>query len=712
MRRLFALVCLFATSALAAPAVAAPSTPETGYDLLANAPLAHVYRDGVVADASAPGFVKYLRDMNGSWRLGITEDGRPGAYLPGLQANVWLPVGPELEGEKLVLDAAFKPIGNDQRVDVFVGGDKIKHLVLEPGWQTHRIEIPAGKAKGLAKVRLHFRRSVEHNGGKTAAAIRYLRIAKASSEPLPADEATLASALAPATGETLTLPAGGGLDYYVVPAKGMVLVGNTAGGEVEVWTQLDGKKPSKLGGGAALALSLDAVAGKPVRLMLRGKGGAVKLAGGRLNGGTAQAPGVKKPKYVVFWLIDTLRADKLPFYDIPNANGRPKVQTPNLSALATESVVFEPFWVQGNESKASHASLFTGTYPVTHRVYTHEAKLKDSHTTLAEAFKKAGYATGGFVSNGYVSDRWNFAQGFADKDFQNFIREGKANNARAVVKAATKWIDAHKDKPFYLYLGTSDPHVTYRAHKEFIDQYDRAGAYDGRYKKNLSGAELGKIKGRKKPPSQRDQQRIEALYENEIAFNDKHFGKLVEHLKAAGIYDETMIIVSSDHGDEFWEHGSAGHGHNLHQELINVPLMIRFPGALAGKKAGFGADGVDLLPMVMRMLGQDVPGDVQGQDVLPLVAATGAVYPRATIASMGTGSYALQVGPAKVIMRSERSITAYDTKADPAEKSDVFGERVVLSMTAMDPLSVFLSRAGEWDKAKWGSPNNLTRAFR
>ncbi|MCB9553756.1 MAG: sulfatase [Myxococcales bacterium] len=489
----------------------------------------------------------------------------------------------------------------------------------------------------------------------------------------------------------------------------MKLVGSAAGGTVEVSTQLDGGKPSRLGGGGALSLPLDPVAGKAVRVMLRGKGGAVKLTGGKLDGGVAKKPAIAKPKYVVVWLIDTLRADKLPFYRVPNANGRPKVETPNLAALAKEALVFEPYWVQGNESKASHASLFTSTYPVVHRVYTQEANLPDKLTTIAEVFKKAGYKTGGYCSNGYVSDRWNFDQGFAKGDFRNFIREGGANNAKAIVKAAKGFIDANKGKPFYLYLGTSDPHVTYRAHKEFIGKYDTGGEYTGRYKKALSGEELGKIKGQKNPPGERDRKRIEALYENEIAFNDKHFGEVIAHLKAAGIYDETLIIVTSDHGDEFWEHGSAGHGHSLHQELVNVPMMIRFPGVLGGKRAEFGMDGVDLLPLLADIVGQPRPDDAQGLDVLPLIGAEGAIYPRATIASMGTGSYALQVGPAKVIMRSERSITAYDTKADPAEKSDVFGDKVVLSMAAMDPLSLFLSRAAKWDKAKWGAPNNLTR---
>ncbi len=702
---------LFAALLLAGPSLPAHAA-DAGYDLVANAPLAHVYRDGVVADAAAPGFVKYIRDMNGSWKLGVKADGRTGALLPGLQSNVWLPVDADLAGQALVMEAGFKPLkksGRAQRCDVFIEGDKIGSLELSDGWQMHRVKIPAGKVKaGLVKVRLHFSYAVDHPKGKSAGIIRFVRIAPESAAQPVFDEAALAGNIAPVRGGALQLNDGGGLDYYITPVKGMTLQGKATGGSVEVFAQLDGQKPQRLGGGAELSINLDKVAGKAVRLMLRGKGGTVSVTGARIAGGTLKAPAVKKPKYVLFWLIDTLRADKLPFYDIPNANGRPKVKTPHLSKLAAESTVFEPFWVQGNESKASHASLFTGTYPVKHGVYTHKAKLKDSHTTLAEAFKKAGFKTGGFVSNGYVSDRWNFAQGFPAKDFTNTIREGKANNAKALVRSAKKWVDANKDKPFYLYMGTSDPHVTYRRHKAFIDQYDREGGYNGRYMKSLSGTELGKLKGKKRPPSQRDQTRIEALYENEIAFNDKWFGEMVAHLQAAGIWDETLVIIGSDHGDEFWEHGSCGHGHNLHQELINVPLVIRWPGMFPATRATFGAGGVDLLPTMQAMLGQKRPGDVQGADLLPFVGAQGAVYPRAIIASQGRGSYALQVGPAKVIMRSERSITAYDVKADPAEKSDVFGSKVVTTLAAMDPLSVFLSRAEDWDKSKMGSPNNLS----
>ncbi len=698
------LPLLWASTALAAP--------DTGYDLRANVPLAHVVRDGVVADAASPGFVKYTRDKRGRWKYGITEAGRPAAYQPGLQANLWLPVGPDLAGEALVLEAAFLPTGRKLAMDAFVNKRKVSSPAIRKGWQNVRIKLPAGVVKvGINKIRLHFRQQVAHGGTKTAAAIRFVRITRANAPAAPTNEKDTALALRSVEGDAVVLPDGGGLDYYITPVGGLKLIGSARGGTVEVFAQLDGKKPRRIGGGAKLNVSLDAVAGRAVRLMLRGKGGVVKLDGGRLDGGgTAPVNKVARPKYVVFWLIDTLRADKLKFYRHPNPHKR-KVKTPHLSALAKESTIFEPFWVQGNESKASHASLFTGVYPVAHGVYTEKAKLRAGHTTLAEAFGKAGYRTGGFVSNGYVSARWNFAQGF--KDFKNFIREGKPNNAKAVVKSALPWIDKHKAKPFYLYLGTSDPHVTYRRHKEFIATYDKGDAkYGGRFKKNLTGGELGKLKGKKRPPSERDQARIEALYENEVAFNDKHFGRLVEHLKKAGIYEETMIIVSADHGDEFWEHGSCGHGHSLHQELINVPLMVKWPKAFPAKRVTVGADGVDLLPTLLHVLAQPIPSDVQGNDLLPYIHAKGAVYPRAVMASQGWGSFALRTGPAKAVFRSEASIQIYDKTKDPGEQSDVLRSKPVLALAALDPLSLFLSRPKRWKKRSWGAPNNLSRGFK
>ena len=516
-------------SALVATAFAQPA--DYGYDLEANTPFAHVINGGPVADASRLGFAKYVRDLSGRWTVNQPHKGRPAALIPGLQGHFWLPRGGELPKQNLAIEFMLDPLGSDQRLDVFVSGKKVAHKVFESGWQTHTVKIPGNLLVAPdVHVRLHFRRTISHKGKKTPAAIRYIRLKAASRANLPSDEAALSDALNYGGNGQLRITKETGLDWFLVPAKNSKLVSHVTGDPISVLVQTDKGSRKTLASGAGLSADLSKYAGQPIRLMLRSSGNTV-LTGGQITGGQPGQPQAKNaPKYVVFWLIDTLRADKLNVYEQRSANGRPKPRTPNLDALAKEATVFQNFWVQGNESKASHASLFTGTYPAVHKVFDHKANLPDKLTTLAEAFTKNGYLSGGYVSNGYISDRWNFAQGFNKRVFINNIRKGRANNARAILRDAKPFIDKYKKKPFYLYLGTSDPHVTYRRHKKLIRRYDNK-PYSGRYQKNITGGELGKLKGKKNAPSKRDQERIEALYENEIEFNDIYFGKLVAHLK-------------------------------------------------------------------------------------------------------------------------------------------------------------------------------------
>jgi len=669
----------------------APTGPRLDYDLRANLPLAHTYRAGVVADAAQVGFVKYIRDLGRRWKLDQREDDRPVAFPPGRQAQLWLPVGPELAGRPLVVEVLIKPI-RQKRLDLFVNGKKVGEPVLTGGWQQVRLPLPARAVKeGLAEVRLYFGKRRRRAGIRTCAAIRYVRIALASAKAAPTDEAQLATFLRPATSSgALRLPRSGGLDYYITPVKGLKLVGSASGGQVEVLLQRDGEKPQTLAAAATLEVPLDAAAGQAVRLMLRGKGGDVTLIDGGIRGARAGARiAAAKPKHVIFWLIDALRADKLDFYD-PAGAKRPQVKTPHIGAVAAKGVVFDPFWVNSNESKAGHASFWTGTYPAVHRVVSHRAKLRESQLTIAEAFREAGYQTAGFISNGYISRRWNFHQGF--QHVTNFIREGKPNDARAVVKAAIPWINRNKDK-------------------EFIKQYDVGPPYQGPYRRYLSGNSLGKIKQSKRRPSARERARIEAIYENELAYNDKHFGRLVAHLKKLGIDQQTLIIISADHGEEFWEHGSCGHGNGLHREQVSVPLILRWPGVLPAGKVVSGHDGVDLQATLLHVLGREQPEEVQGESLLPFVGAA-RVYPRAMMASSESGAYALRINKVKVIARSAAAIDAYDLSSDPREQKDVSRRRPVLTLAGLDPLLIFASRPKEWRKSTWGVPNNLLSGFK
>jgi arylsulfatase A-like enzyme len=685
-----------------------PKAKDLVYHLQDNLPHAHRYHNGLILDFTDISIVKYLREAKRSWKRYANFQGREAMLPNGIKGDLWIPVTPDLAGNDLSLDIVLAPIGARQRLDIFVDKDKVAHFDFKSTkWQTINTVIPASKMKNrIQKIRFHFRtRHKVREGLKSPAAFHMIRLANRKNKTLSAKANDLKVYHHNYEKKKIALVKDHGLDYYIVPQAKSLLKGNVSKGSLLITMQQTGRSNiiSKNVSGS-FELDLTKLKGQPTRLMIRATENSRFTA--KIGQAQANKMKVKKPKYVVFWLIDTLRADKLQFYKQPNANSRPKVETPNLSALAKTATIFDPFYVQGNESKASHASLFTGVYPVKHGVYTHKAKLGSNLTTIAEVFSKSGYHTGGFVSNGYVSDQWNFDQGF--KTFTNFIREEKANNAKAVVKAATRFIKKRKKKPFYLYLGTSDPHVTYRAHKQFLKTYDK-GKYTGRYKKNITGGELGKLKG-KKPPSKRDQKRIEALYENEIAFNDYHFGQLVKVLKAEGIYDDTMIIISADHGDEFWEHGSCGHGHSLYQELISVPLMIHWPKGFPQTRFTLGTDGIDLLATLTDMLGKKQPKTIQGRSLLPQLKSSKAYY-QAMLASKGQEMYAIAVGPAKVIYRGKGLIESYHLKRDKNESKNLYKKDLILTLSALDPLTLYLLRPKSWKKVEWGAANDLNANF-
>ena len=709
------MVCGACITSLVSPRLSL-ATPLT-YDLSANIVHAHRYDGGELVNLNDMSALKHLRDSPRSWVYEVDYEGQTGAVPLSVQAHFWLNLDARNAKRNQRLDVLLAPAYDKQVVDVFINGKKRKnHNFDSTKWQTLSVDIPGATLEpGYVHVKLHFRsRKVIKPAIEGPAVIKRVRLSRQSLPALNIKRA--GDSVARVQEGVITLNKKTGLDYFVRPTEGSALLLNVSAGELNVYGQLDGqpRQVIKRGVKGERRLELDLFKGKPFRLIIRSPKSESSFSGhiageAPVQSKQAVSDELKKPKYVVFWLIDTLRADKLPFYQAKNSNGRKKVKTPHLSAIAQESTVFEPFYVQGNESKASHASLFTGTYPVTHRVYNEKAKLPKKLMTLAELFKAEGYHTGGYVSNGYVSDRWDFDQGF--QTFQNFIRENKANNAKAVVRSAKRFIKKRKDKPFYLYLGTSDPHVTYRRHKEFIETYDGKG-YKGNYMKSLSGAELGKLKGRKRAPRARDQKRIEALYENEIAFNDHHFGELIKTLKEEGIYDETLIIVSADHGDEFWEHGSCGHGHSLYQELISVPLMIRWPGVFPSGRFTAGTEGVDLLPTMIELLSGKLSkgATLQGRSLLPQMKLTEG-YPQAHMASQATERFALAFNDAKVIFRGRGAIESYDLRRDLKEQDNRAGQDATLTSAALDPLMIYLSRPKTWDKERWGAPNALTSDF-
>jgi arylsulfatase A-like enzyme len=157
---------------------------------------------------------------------------------------------------------------------------------------------------------------------------------------------------------------------------------------------------------------------------------------------------------VVVLVVDTLRADKLrPF------NPATRVKTPSVDRFASEGVVFELAQSPENWTKPAVASILTGLHPQTHQQKTGDAALPGSAVLLSEHLKDNGFATGSFIANGYVSDRFGFDQGW--DDYSNYIREGGSTEAKDVFDAAGNWIEAHQEQRFFAYIQTIDPHVPY-----------------------------------------------------------------------------------------------------------------------------------------------------------------------------------------------------------------------------------------------------------
>ena len=321
---------------------------------------------------------------------------------------------------------------------------------------------------------------------------------------------------------------------------------------------------------------------------------------------------------VVFVVVDTLRADHLPLY------GYAKGHTPNLDAFARDAVVFEHAFSQASWTRPSFATMLSGRFAASHRVMHKPDALPDELVTLPEALSAAGFATAGFVTNYNVAPYYNFQQGFdtyrylepefvlgADDTAAKLLavqalkrvvervraaQPGSAyQDAEAVNRALFEWLEHRPESPWLLFAAYMDPHDPYFEHPYRGPGYSRAAHPH---------------------PDRAEAERLRRLYDGEITYWDEHFGALVQKLKDEGIYDESIIVVTADHGEEFADHGGFWHGTTLYDEQVHVPLLVKLPyGERAGERVDHWVQHVDLMPTLLRRLGVEVPEGVQGGEL-------------------------------------------------------------------------------------------------
>jgi choline-sulfatase len=697
----------------------APDGTRVHMDLVTLQHLADVDVDGLFIDFGTPARMKYT---SGNWSSGFTRDHESAGVTWtgfGTLGRVFFPAE---DASARSIHVRLKGVGGT-RLIAFVNGTEVGGGPVEPGdYRDVRLEVPAAvMRRGENTLLLRGDAVSPVSGEDVSFALDRITITRADRaeqpEPLPP---LLREVNAGVARSALALPAAGNLSYYLeVPAGASLVLGaaraDAGEGErsAEVRVTTDGAEPRVLATVPLAdrfvdqALSLADFAHQHVRVELRGVGGAVAFSDVRV---VVPAPAVEPlaqdARNVIVLTVDTLRASKLRTY-----NPRSRVRTPALDAFATSGTVFDRAQSPENWTKPSVASILTSLYPATHNAKYDTSSLPPGALLVSEVLEQAGFATAQFSANGYVSDRFGFAQGF--NTHVNYIRETRSTEAETVFREAGDWIEqqvarqraaATEGEPpprFFTYIQTIDPHVPYDPPTSFLDMYFE-GPYTGQVRNRMTGDLLGRAK--ENPPrvvfTDEDKLRLEALHDAEISYHDHHLARFLARIEQLGLNENTLFVITSDHGEEFNEHGSWGHGHSVYQELLHVPLMIRWPGvAPAGARVRDVVTTMDIAPTMLEALGMASPPDFEGRSLMGYLRGAPPPGPHVAFSDYQETRRVIRSGDAKLILRSNGTHVLFDLATDPGERRELNGSANPVTMRTLRILSgVFLGAA---DRRGW-----------
>jgi arylsulfatase A-like enzyme len=315
---------------------------------------------------------------------------------------------------------------------------------------------------------------------------------------------------------------------------------------------------------------------------------------------------------IILISIDTLRPDHLSCY------GYKRKTSPSIDALAQDSVLFEETYASSPWTLPSHVSLFTSLSGISHQVYKSRDRIDPAQTMLTEVLRKNNFFCSAFTGSGYLSSVYGFSKGF-DVYGESEGLLTLVNSAELMSQAASKWLGRNADKSFFLFLHTYQVHQPYSCPPPYNTMF--LGEKPRWQKINLMNY-LGGLSGVFKRLPQEDRQNIIGLYDGEISYVDDMLIKpLIEKLKELRLYDRTMIVLTGDHGEEFFEHGSWMHGQNLYEEALRVPLIIKFPRSkYRGKRISSLVRLIDVMPTVLDELAIDAKNlNVEGKSLIPVI---------------------------------------------------------------------------------------------
>ncbi len=321
-----------------------------------------------------------------------------------------------------------------------------------------------------------------------------------------------------------------------------------------------------------------------------------------------RAASARSVSKVLLLVVDTLRPDFLSCYREGAA------PTPHLDALAADGILFENARSPAPWTLPAMASLMTGVSPDVHQLVDLRVRLPRALPTLAERMKHAGYRTAGIVHNPLLGPGLGMKRGFDEYVF--FPRRDvstplstwmkglfevrsetrpEPGDAQQITSIACEWIAAHRDEDFFLWLHYFDPHYPYEPPAAHRPEGPPPAAPDG------APFQPFEVRAGRMVLDDVSRAKVREWYAAEVAYVDECIGRLVRFLRDAGLYDESLLVFTSDHGEEFWEHGSVEHGQSLYDELLRVPLLIKPPRATESRRLHHSVSTEDLPATILGL---------------------------------------------------------------------------------------------------------------
>ncbi len=400
---------------------------------------------------------------------------------------------------------------------------------------------------------------------------------------------------------------------------------------------------------------------------------------------------------IILISIDTLRADHLSCYEYQRRT------SPNIDALAHGGALFENAISQSNWTLPSHMSIMTSQIPRSHGIQTIEQRLPKFKVTLAEVLRNAGYTTVAFTGGYNVDARFGFDQGFdtyhGDKVYyltlEEKVKYGKGVRLSYLLPEVLNWLSSHKDEPFFMFLHCWDTHAPYMQHEEFVEEF--SPGYTGSISMVTHELVSALNSSSVEAPAE-DVERIRALYDNEIRYVDTFLGRFFDAIDRWNLFEKTIIVLTSDHGDELLEHG-FGHGLFLHEPEIHVPLIVSYPHVIpAGIRVGDVVQSIDIMPTLLELAGltytERVEAELQGKSLSRLLERS--QHDSVAFSEGDTGrEICLRTGRYKLIASAQpdskqRKVQLYDILRDPAENIDISSTETELTLRMQGRLEKYL----------------------